>query len=211
MIAGIGAGFENDCGECRLLNIYGGTIKATGGLGGAGIGGSRINSANMGNILNDGTAYYIAGTNTLVLTNATIEVQKYNPSLAAAIRYNERSDNPFTIQLTGTNKIVDETPDDGVYEACGILLTDAADRYVFDNSGTFKIEMTAGDSSVVYRGIRTGKSVAVNKSSVSIDIPGTAETRAAYIHIPSGSTRIICSSTVRKMPSGQKPPGSSGR
>ena len=147
------------------------------------VSGVNVTADNCSDILGDGSVTYDPDTNTMVLTNATIEVSKYGDSSAAfGIRHNETFDNtPFVIVLNGVNNIVDNVADDGVNEKWGVGIYGATGYYRFEGNGTLNISMNADDSSITYYGIQARAYGYLYNGIININIPGTAKTLGYYI------------------------------
>ena len=147
------------------------------------VAGITVNADNCSDILGDGSVTYDPDTNTMVLTNATIEVTKYNGGSAAfGIRHNETFNNTsFVIVLNGVNNIVDNVADEGVNEKWGVGIYGATGTYRFEGDGTLNVTMSADDNSVTYYGIQVRADGYFYDGRINIDIPGTAKTLGYYI------------------------------
>lgn len=151
------------------------------------IGGKRVritgDNANYTDVLNDGgSVKYDPDTNTITLTNATIEIakrEKIDETLEFGIRYNVDTPKSYlqttlTIKLNGDNKIVDNVHESGTTEKYGIIVFDKVNNIKFSGSGTLSVSEAADKESVGYHGIETRKHTTIDGTKISIDMPGSS-------------------------------------
>ncbi|MBE6816980.1 MAG: leucine-rich repeat domain-containing protein [Ruminococcaceae bacterium] len=138
------------------------------------ISGTQVNGDNASDVFGDGSVSYDEMTNTLTLTDATLEVSRYNDDGAFAIRYNDSYALPLTIVLNGTNSIVDEAADNNVQAKYGVCAFASSPGYVVEGNGTLSISMSAEDDNIQYYGIHMRKPITVNAATVNIAIHGNA-------------------------------------
>ncbi len=137
------------------------------------LGGKGVNANNCNDILGDGTAKYDEATNTLTLTDATIEIKQYNNNGEAfGIRYNGTMNEPFNIVLNGENKIVDNNADSNVTAKYGYACFASTPSYTVSGNGTLYISMTAEEEGVTYYGIQARKALTIDGTNVTVNIPG---------------------------------------
>ena len=103
-------------------------------------------------------------------------MQEYKSGGSVGIRYNESVDIPFNIVLNGTNTIRDDIPDRMINSKHAILMFAAAPSFTISGSGMLAIQLDADDEDIYYYGIQSRKALYIDGTSVSIDMPGTAQT-----------------------------------
>ena len=146
------------------------------------VNGIGINANNCSDILGDGTVSYDFDTNTLILTNANIEVKNGN-----GIRYNEHSDQPFNIILVGDNRIADDN-DDGSDICYGIVMYAAAPSFKISGNGTLDIEMSSESPRI---GIQARKTLQVERARVSVNVSGSENATAVDLVYSDSVLKLI--------------------
>lgn len=156
------------------------------------ISGTKVNYSNAGNILGNNTASYDEETNTLTLTNATIEIGKYG-STEVGIRYNQSRDIPFNIVLNGENKLVDNNTNSGTTEKYGICVFASSPSYNISGTGTLEVNMPASNEEITYYGIHARKALNIDGTEVSLNLNGIAPSRGidlfygdSIVHVKNG-------------------------
>ena len=156
------------------------------------ISGTKVDCNNADDILGDNTVSYDEETNTLTLTDATIEIGKYG-SIEVGIRYNQSRDVPLNIVLNGKNKLVDNTTNSGTTEKYGICVFAATPSYNISGSGSLEINMPATNEEITYYGIHARKAVSVDAAKVSLNLKGVAPSRGidlyygdSIVHVKNG-------------------------
>lgn len=153
--------------------------------------GKRVRPFNCNDVKNDGgSVKYDPATNTLTLTDATIEMARREDSSSDltewGIRFNMNDPYiktlPFVIKLIGDNKIVDAKEQAGSTAKCGICIFDSMQSITFTGPGTLSIDASADNETVQYGGIQTRKNTAVDGTTIKISIPGTAPTCGYDMH-----------------------------
>ena len=140
------------------------------------VSGHRINSNNYSDLMGDGTVVYDPSTNTITLTNATLEAVRYSTGLECAVRSNENNGKILNIVLVGENKIVNEATENDTTSVYGILAFDNNAGFNISGSGSLDISFNANGEGVTYTGIETRKSTVIDGTNISINIPGIAVT-----------------------------------
>jgi len=143
------------------------------------IGGKRVRESNKDDVLGDGSGSvkYDPSTNTITLTNATIEMKRRESAddgIEWGIRFNKEGSedysNPLNIVLIGDNKIVDNDTETGTIAKYGIEVYGVVPQISFTGSGALSV--IGSRNTPLYRGIEVRKNTIIDGPSISIDMEG---------------------------------------
>lgn len=156
------------------------------------IGGVHVYDSNKNDVLKDGgSVKYDPATNTITLTNATIEMTRREDKQGQSsdneyryeygIRYNQEKNEPLKFNLIGENKIVDNTTETDISRKWGIYIASVgANVTAFSGSGSLAVYSASEQTGIIYSGFESHGSVDIDGTSLSVDLPGTSAFNGLY-------------------------------